>query len=546
MNKQNTILIQSLLVIIFAAIFIPYIGVVHLFDWDEINFAESAREMLITGNYLDVQINYETFLEKPPLFFWIQALSMKVFGVNEFAARFPNAIIGIITLLILFRIGNKLYSIRTGLLWALVYSSSFFPFFYFKSGIIDPLFNLFIFLGIFQFYLFATDKDSRTYLHVFLSALFIGLATLTKGPVALLIFLLTAFIYMAINKRYKQFFDWRVIGIYLITYVFVGGFWFILQFFSGNYNVIIDFIQYMLRLFKEQGAGHGGFFGYHFVVLLIGVFPASIFAIRSMGANKEDQAPQKDFKQWMVILFWVVLILFSIVSTKIIHYSSLCYFPLTFLAVLSVNKMLEGKIQLSVWMKVVLSLLAFIWGIIVAILPMVEKYKQAIFDSGVIKDEFAVGNLHAQVDWPIIISLIGLLYILSMTYFLWFNNKINTRILGIFTSSLIFIELVIILVVPRIEQYTQNAAIEFYKDRIGEDCYVNTYDFKSYAHYFYTEIPDHPNEKAKDGAWLLSGKADKTVYIVCKNFDMGEFEEKYPHFKLMESKNGFAFYVHKK
>ena len=546
MNKQNTVLIQSLVAVIFAAILIPYIGVVHLFDWDEINFAESAREMLVTGNYLDVQINYETFLEKPPLFFWIQALSMKVFGVNEFAARFPNAIIGVITLLILFRIGNKLYDKRTGVIWALIYSSSFFPFFYFKSGIIDPLFNLFIFLGIYQFFLFASDQYSKNLLHVFLSALFIGLATLTKGPVAMLIFLLTAFIYMVINRRYKQFFNWRVPGIYLLTYVFVGGFWFILQFLNGNYTVMVDFIQYMIRLFEEKGAGHGGFIGYHFIVLLIGVFPASIFAIRSMGANKEHKKPQRDFKQWMVILFWVVLILFSIVSTKIVHYSSLCYFPLTFFAVLSVNWMLEGKMQLSIWMKLVLSFLAFIWGIIVAGLPFIEKYKQVIFDSGLIHDEFAVGNLHAQVDWPLIISFIGVFYILLMTYFLWFYIKIQTRLLGIFVSSLIFIELVIILVVPRVEQYTQNAAIEFYKDRIGEDCYINTYDFKSYAHYFYSKMPDHPNEKSNDKGWLLSGKADKTVYIVCKNFDQKEFEEKYPYFEHIETKNGFAFYVHRK
>jgi len=546
MLKSKPFQLQFIIAIIASLLFIPYIGAAHLFDWDEINFAESAREMLVSGNYLDVQINYISFLEKPPLFFWLQALSMKVFGVNEFAARFPNAIIGVITLLLLFRTGNKLYSQRTGLIWVLVYSSSFFPFFYFKSGIIDPLFNLFIFLGIYQFYLFANKQFSNTHLHIFLSALFIGLATLTKGPVALLIFLLTSFIYMVINKNYKQFLNWRVLGIYLITYLFVGGFWFILQFLSGNHSVMIDFIQYMIRLFEEKGAGHGGFFGYHFVVLLIGVFPASIFAIRSMGANNEENERQRDFKQWMVILFWVVLILFSIVSTKIIHYSSLCYFPLTFFATLTVNKMLEGSMKLSIWMKVVLSFLTFIWGIIFVALPFVEKYKQVIFDSDLIHDEFAVGNLNAQVNWPIIISFIGVFYILTMIYFLWFNEKIRVSLLGIFASSLIFIELVIILVVPRIEKYTQNAAIEFYKDRIGEDCYVNTYDFKSYAQYFYTKMPDHPNEKVKDGAWLLSGNADKTVYIVCKNFDQEEFEEKYPHFEHMETKNGFAFYVHKK
>ncbi len=534
-----------MLIAVCTLILIPYIGMVHLFDWDEINFAESAREMLVTGNYLDVQINYVSFWEKPPLFFWVQAMSMNIFGVNEFAARLPNAIVGVIALLLLFNIGNKLYNRRTGLIWALVYVCSFFPFFYFKSGIIDPLFNLFIFLGIYQFYLFSSRQYAKNHLHVFLSAMFIGLATLTKGPVALLIFLLTAFIFMVINRKFRQFFDWRVIGLYLITYAFFGGFWFILQLLSGNHTVLVDFVYYMIRLLKEQDAGHGGFLGYHFVILFIGVFPASIFAIRAMGVNKEKQEPHQDFKQWMIILFWVVLILFTIVRTKIVHYSSLCYYPLTFLALLTVNKILEGKMKFSIWMKIVLSILAFIWGSCVVSMRYIEQYKQRIFESGIIKDDFATANLQAQVNWPLIITIIGVLYIVLMAYFLWFNKQIKTKLLGIFATSLVFIELVMILVVPRIEQYTQNAAIVFYQDRIGEDCYVNTYGFKSYAHYFYTQMPNHSNERSKDNAWLLSGKADKTVYIVCKNIRQNQFEKEYPYFEQIESKNGYVFYVHK-
>lgn len=52
-----------------ALLFIPFLGQVHLFDWDEINFAESAREMMVSGNYFQVQVNFQPFWEKPPLFF---------------------------------------------------------------------------------------------------------------------------------------------------------------------------------------------------------------------------------------------------------------------------------------------------------------------------------------------------------------------------------------------------------------------------------------------------------------------------------------------
>ena len=57
----------------FVLIF-PSLGAFNLFDWDEINFAESSREMLFSENFFQVQVNYEPFHEKPPLFFWLQDL----------------------------------------------------------------------------------------------------------------------------------------------------------------------------------------------------------------------------------------------------------------------------------------------------------------------------------------------------------------------------------------------------------------------------------------------------------------------------------------
>src|SRR5947209_7556349 len=124
-----------LMALLGALLFIPFLGRVHLFDWDEINFAESAREMIVTGDYSRVMINFQPFWEKPPLFFWLQAASMHLFGINEFAARFPNALIGIISLLTLYIIGRQVKDAKFGFIWALSYLGSFLPHLYFKSGI---------------------------------------------------------------------------------------------------------------------------------------------------------------------------------------------------------------------------------------------------------------------------------------------------------------------------------------------------------------------------------------------------------------------------
>ncbi len=82
-NKVPLVRIELLILILAILFFIPYLGAVHLFDWDEINFAEASREMIETGDYLTVRIDYQPFHEKPPFFFWFQVISMEIFGVNE-------------------------------------------------------------------------------------------------------------------------------------------------------------------------------------------------------------------------------------------------------------------------------------------------------------------------------------------------------------------------------------------------------------------------------------------------------------------------------
>ena len=159
-EKSNNLLIYLFITLGGILLFIPFLGNVPLFDWDEINFAEIAREMIVTKDYLNVQIDYQPFWEKPPLFIWMQVLSMKAFGINEFAARFPNAICGIVTLLVIYSMGKKLFNQKMGIIWVLVYAGSILPFFYFKSGIIDPWFNLFIFIGIY-FAIIYIDKSSN-------------------------------------------------------------------------------------------------------------------------------------------------------------------------------------------------------------------------------------------------------------------------------------------------------------------------------------------------------------------------------------------------
>ena len=544
-NKIHPVKIQLLIAVTAAVLFIPFLGGMHLFDWDEINFAESAREMIVTGNYLTVQIDYQPFWEKPPLFIWLQVLSMKLFGINEFAARFPNAVCGIITLVILFSIGRKVRDNLFGLLWVLAYAGAILPFFYFKSGIIDPWFNLFIFLGVYFLMLYAFTENPHKIRNVALSAAFTGLAVLTKGPVGFLLVALTGGVFLLVI-RFRIKVRVKDVLVFFAVLALVGGSWFILQILNGNYDTVKEFIVYQVRLFQTQDAGHGGFLGYHFVVLLFGVFPTSVIMLKSFKKEKGDEIFYPFMKKWMVILFWVVLILFSIVKTKIVHYSSLAYFPMSFLAAGFVYNAWQNNARWSKWMSGLITGISFIIALPVVLLQFVEKYKEEIIAKNLIHDEFTVANLQASANWTGFEFLPGALFFLAVVLIIVATHRqeVVKRAILLWSVTLLFTLTVIYTIVPKIEKYSQHALVEFFKSKADEDVYLRNVGFKSYATYFYGRTQPPENPKYYDQNWLLTGDIDKDAWFVTK-IHRTSLLEQYDDVEKMAEKNGFVFYVRK-
>ncbi|WPQ64785.1 glycosyltransferase family 39 protein [Chitinophaga sancti] len=540
---------KYLLIAIAAAIlFVPFLGHVHLFDWDEINFAEAAREMLVTHNYSQVQIDFAPFWEKPPLFIWMQAISMALFGVNEFAARFPNAIIGIATIVTLFGIGKKLADEKMGLWWALAYAGSWLPHFYFKSGIIDPTFNYFIFLAIYC--VFRVPYSAKPNRIAILGGVALGLAVLTKGPVAILVSLLTFIVYWIVKKGKTGI---KLPQLALITlFAFITtALWFGYELLAHGWWFINEFVTYQIRLLTTPDAGHGGNFFYHWIVLLVGCFPASIFLFSYFRGKKDRSiyggaqgAEVRDFRTWMWVLFWVVLILFSIVETKIVHYSSLCYFPLSFLAAWQIYRITEGKVVLRAWNIVLMLLIGMLIGTAITLLPIVGVYKQQLISA--IGDKFAKANLQADVSFSLWESAYGAVYLLLVivSAVLLFNKKVKVGIVMLFVSTIGAIQITVVHFTPKIEAFSQRAAIEFFESFQGKDDYVQVLSYHSYAHLFYTKKLPATNKNYYNQEWLLKGAVDKPTYFICRITD-SEPWRKDPNLEVIGEKNGFVFFKRK-
>lgn len=542
---NQTLIKQVFIALAAALLFIPFLGHVHLFDWDEVNFAECAREMLVSRNYLRVQVDFQPFWEKPPMFIWMQALCMQVFGINEFAARLPNALMGIATLCTLFYVGKRTVSERMAWWWTGIYAASWLPAFYFKSAIIDPTFNYFIFVSFFQVYLLK--YGSRKWLHALLAGIFLGIAVLTKGPVAILVAMLSLVVYLIWNKGFWGY-RWHYFLVIALACFATTFLWFGIDIMQHGLWFTKEFIKYQIRLFTTGDAGHGGPFYYHFVVLLIGCFPAVAFLFqagkRSMQTSSRTE--ETDFSRWMWTLFWVVLILFSIVKTKIVHYSSLCYFPLTFIAALQISRLEEKKIELK---KIVVFLTAFtgiLLAIVITLLPIVGLNKAKLIP--LFDDDFAVANLQAGVSWSYGECLYGLVYLTGVIVAIFFIRKAFRKAMIVLLVLQVFIiQLTTYHFVPKIEAYSQRASVEFYKSLAGKDVYLQPLGFVSYGYLFYSQKQPSLNpEYYKDKrGWMLHGRVDKPCYFISKITEEKNLLETEPNLEKIGSKNGFVFYRRK-
>ena len=526
-------------------LFVPFLGTTHLFDWDEINFAEASREMLVTGNYAIPQIGFEPFWEKPPLFFWLQAICMKVFGVNEAASRLPNAVCGVLTLLVLYRLGKKKVNAQFGWMWVLLYAGSLLPQFYFKSGIIDPWFNLFIFLGIYQLAAYSHQGEDRPARRVLLAGLFTGLAVMTKGPVALLVVGLCYGVY-ALISRFRKFMKPLHVLFFLLVTSLAGGIWFIALLVNGQQHIITEFMVYQVRLFQTEDAGHGGPFFYHFIILLVGCFPSAAVSMLSMYIGRRTEETPSHFRLWMSILFWVTLLLFSIVKTKIVHYSSLCYFPLTFLAAVSFYHLYNRKWTLPAWNKWLQAGTGLILSLLFLAVTFIDQVKPYLLQPGRVKDPFARANLAAHVSWTGLEKIPGIILLGAVIFFvLRAGRDIRRALVVLFILSMVAINLVIVLITPKVEPYSQGAAIAFYKSKQAEAAIVEPLRYKSYAHLFYTRRRPEFTRSLADSIRQFNSHPEIPVYYVGKIQNREENERGMPYLELLYEKNGFVFYRRK-
>lgn len=177
MNPRYHLPILTLLA---AVIFLTNLGGYDLWPPDEPRFAQVAREMLQSGDFLVPRINGQPYTEKPPMLFWATALLSAPLGdVTEFTARLPLALAGLVTLLLTYLLARSLYGTRVAFWATLILMTTHRFWWQARFGQIDMLMTMFLTAALGCFWHWHRNRQPLALMGFYLA---IAAAVLTKGP----------------------------------------------------------------------------------------------------------------------------------------------------------------------------------------------------------------------------------------------------------------------------------------------------------------------------------------------------------------------------
>jgi 4-amino-4-deoxy-L-arabinose transferase-like glycosyltransferase len=200
---------------IFIGIIVVYVfGMfIDVMDTDAAQYASIAREMIETGNYLHFKHRFGDYLDKPPLLFWLSAVSMKIFGISNFAYKLPSVLVGLLCIYSVYRLMKIWYNEEIAYWSALILASSQ-TFFLIQNDIrTDTLQIGFTFFALWQ--LVAVEKTKK-WKYIVGAGVGIGFGMLAKGPMSLMLPILALGSDVLRKMEWKRIFNWRwlvVLGI---------------------------------------------------------------------------------------------------------------------------------------------------------------------------------------------------------------------------------------------------------------------------------------------------------------------------------------------
>lgn len=195
--------VPSWIFIVIAILYCCAVGI-DTMDVDASQYAEMSREMMQSGDYLHIYDRGLDYLDKPPFLFWVNALSMKVFGVNNFGYKIPSVLFALLALYATYRLARLLYNENTGRMAALVLATCQGMFLMTNDVRCDTILMAWVITAIWLIQEWITGKKLYNLL---LGSAAIGFGMMTKGPIALMVPVFCFASDWALKRQWKNFFQ---------------------------------------------------------------------------------------------------------------------------------------------------------------------------------------------------------------------------------------------------------------------------------------------------------------------------------------------------
>lgn len=310
----------SLLLLFFGVSFFQFLGRIPLIEPDEGRYAEIPREMIERGDFITPFLNYVKYFEKPPLHYWLNALSFTVFGENEFAARFAGTLCGLLVVLLTYHVGRALFGRREGLLSALILGTSVGYLVQARINLTDMTLTFCLSAALGCFILATRKEEPRKGLHYHLFYIFAALAVLAKGLIGIVLPGAIIFLYLLLTKRWALLKEMRLLtGIPLFLLVCAP--WFILVSVRNPEFARFFFIHEHFERFLTRVHGRYQPFWFFIPVLLGCMLPWSFFlpaAIKRVWSERKNEG--WDHRLFLILWAAVIFLFFSKSNSKLIPY----------------------------------------------------------------------------------------------------------------------------------------------------------------------------------------------------------------------------------
>ncbi|TYA94789.1 ArnT family glycosyltransferase [Seonamhaeicola marinus] len=340
-NKLLSVFVLSLIICGF------FIHGFPIYILDEAKNAEAAREMLYHNTFIVPTFNDILRTDKPPLHYFFMMLGYKIFGVGAFGARFFSSVFGALTLAGTYYFVSKLFNKSVAVTTWLVLLSAVFFVQLFHQAVPDPYLICFISMGLFCFIDYYCN---RKLLFLLLFYVLLGLGTLSKGPIAIVLpgLIIMVFLYFKKELFTKNLFSYYPVLGGLLT-ILIASPWFVLVHKATN-GVWTEgfFLEHNVNRFGSKMEGHGGIFLITWAFVILGLLPFSLYVVQ--GLRNAWLERKNDVVFFAFIVSVVFIVFFSISGTKLPNYTMPCYPFLAFLIGYYIDKVIKKELTIK-WFK---------------------------------------------------------------------------------------------------------------------------------------------------------------------------------------------------